>query len=158
MPKSGILDLENLMKEFNLPEQPPESKPIPLELESVDPSDPDSIVAATISKANYVLDLLLEKMQTDFSPRMAEASSLLINAINNSTTQLFTKQFNVEQLKLKIEGLKLREKQLALIAGAQASGNVGSQNIIFTDRETLLKFLKDGKNNQTQLIENKKEE
>jgi hypothetical protein len=140
------IDLDALAEEFNLPSVevlPPDVslKTTTIELSATNVDDPDKIIAQNISKANLLLDHVIREIDNgNFSPRMIEVASLLINAINGSTTQLYAKSFNEASLQLRIKALQLKEKQLGLLA---RDGNVKNQNLIITDRETVLKMLKD---------------
>lgn len=163
------LDFANLLEEFNLPEPTEdEIKKIKdvksevagevagMEVESVDPENPDLIVAKNIAKADAILNRLMQEMNDgNFSPRMVEVSGQIINAITNSTSLLYNKNFNLANIQLKIQQIKLKEKEIDLLAGRAIGGDTTNQNIIFTDRETILKYLKNEKN-QVLISENKK--
>ncbi len=157
------IDLDALAEEFNLPsvevlpieeksqlsttEEP--SRLSTVELSDTNIEEPDKIVAQNISKANLLLDYVIREIDNgNFSPRMVEVASLLINAINGSTTQLYAKSFNEASLQLRMKALQLKEKQLGLL---ERGGNVKNQNLIITDRETVLKMLKDAPD--TKLLE-----
>ena len=168
MSKEILLDVDNLLQEFNLPEPTEdEIKKIKdvksevagevagMEVESVDPENPDLIVAKNIAKADAILNRLMQEMNDgNFSPRMVEVSGQIINAITNSTSLLYNKNFNLANIQLKIQQIKLKEREIDLLAGRSA-GDTTNQNIIFTDRETILKYLKNEKN-QVLISENKK--
>ena len=120
-----------------------ETPAINMEVKNVDPEDPDHIIARNIAKADAILDKLMHEMDDgNFSPRMVEVSGQIINAITNSTSLLYNKNFNLANIQLKIQQIKLKEKEIDLLAGRAIGGDTTNQNIIFTDRETILKYLK----------------
>ena len=165
------LDFANLLEEFNLPEPTEdeikkvkkdvktETPAINMEVKNVDPEDPDHIIARNIAKADAILDKLMHEMDDgNFSPRMVEVSGQIINAITNSTSLLYNKNFNLANIQLKIQQIKLKEKEIDLLAGKALGGDTTNQNIIFTDRESVLKFLRGEKKESMKFIDVKKEE
>jgi hypothetical protein len=147
------LDLDALAEEINLPkdllEEPETYRMVPeMRIEKTDISEPDKIISNNISKANAILDHVMTQIENgDDSAKMIEAVSKLIDSINNSTSQLYGNQFNIANLQLKAKALQLKERQIGMI---EKTGGVKNQNVIFTDRETMLKMLKEA---DTKLIE-----
>lgn len=92
------IDLDNLITEFNLStevdpkEEPKKIKPkdglkssesVTMDLKPVDVNNPDEIVSSNVSKANAILEHIMKEMVAgNFSPRMAEVASLIINNVN----------------------------------------------------------------------------
>jgi hypothetical protein len=148
------LDLDNLMEEFNLPNPSIEEIPVidvpnVIDIQPTDIEDPDRLIATNISKANALLDHVIKEIDNgNFSPRMVEVAGQLINAINGSTSQLYTKSFNSATIKLKYDQLRLKERQIGLL---EKVGNVTNQNIIITDREHILRMLKDASEQPKQI-------
>jgi hypothetical protein len=135
-----MLDLDSLAAEFNIPKEAPviDASDV-IDVQPTEIDNPDKLVAQNISKANALLDYIIYEINNgNFSPRMAEVASMLINAINGSTTQLYTKSFNIATLQLKEKALQLKERQIGIL---EKTGGVKNQNIIVTDRETILRML-----------------
>jgi len=154
-----MLDLDNLLKEFDIPQasvidtEVIEVPPADLALKPTDISEPDKIISDTVSKANAILDHLMRVISSgeyapQFLPRMVEVASGILAVINDSTSQLYNKHFEIANLKLKIQALQLKERQLGII---EKTGGVGDRNIIISDRETILRMLKDEEPRQIDL-------
>ena len=145
------LDLENLMDEFNI-EHDTEQFRIDVEkcIENTNIEDPDTIVTENLGKANAILDRVITEMNNGgFSARLAEVSSQIMGVISTMTGQVYKKKLDLENLQMKRLMLELKMKSL------QIKDKTINQNIIITDRETILKFLNEDKQKQ---IENKKGE
>jgi hypothetical protein len=149
--KDMTLDIENLMDEFNI-EHDAEQFKVDVEdaIGNIDIDDPDKIVTENLGKANAILDrVILEMNNGGFSARLAEVSSQIMSVISSMTGQVYKKKLDIENLQMKRLMLELRMKSLKI------KDKSVNQNIIITDRETILRFLKDEKQKQ---IENMKGE
>jgi len=146
-----MLDLDNLMEEFNIPQSAVtdteviDIPPPDLSLKPTDISEPDKIISDTVSKASAILDHLMKVISSgdyapQFLPRMVEVASGILAVINDSTSQLYNKHFETANIRLKIQALQLKERQLGIL---ENTGGMGNKNIIFTDRESILRLLKD---------------
>jgi len=145
-----MIDLENLAKEFNI-ESDKEDFKIDIEknLDNIDIDDTDKILKGNLARANALLDrLILEMNAGNFSPRMVEVSSQVMGIISDISKQIHKKTVDFENLQLKRDMLELKIKSMR-IKGEKTV----NQNIIVTDRETLLKLLKEQKDKK--MIENK---
>lgn len=146
------LDRENLANEFNIDFDDNSSDNDNF---TIDINNPNEILKRNIERANSILDRILIEMESgNFSSRLAEVSSYLITSINNSVDSLYKKNYNDKDILLKERMVSLKEKEtlIKLKLMERKNDGVKNQNIIFTDRETILKVLKDGEN---KLIENK---
>lgn len=156
------LDRENLSNEFDMDFRldPSEALSV-LENGDVDVNNPNKIMENNIIKANQVLDRLLEEMNTgNFSPRMAEVASYMIANINSAIEIINKKNTQNCDLLLKEKMLSLKEKEtLVKLKILDKNTGVRNQNIIVTDRETILKMLKTDKTDKEvkKLIETKSE-
>jgi hypothetical protein len=79
---------------------------------------------------------------------MVEVAGLLINAINGSTSQLYSKSFEIANIHLKAKALRLKEKQINMIERTSSSGRA---NVVITDRETVLRMLRENDSEQKQI-------
>jgi len=114
-------------------------------------SDPDIILKDNIDRANRVLDRLELEMNTgNFSARMSEVAGQLINAVTNASSQILTDKYNMSYLQLRRSIVKLKEAEMRL--KIQPRGGILNQNIIVTDRESLLEFLGKGDIKQLQNV------
>ena len=147
-----MLDIDALAEEFNIPksvilDDGPNQPAI--NIKATDINDPDLIVANNISKANALLDHVIKEIESgNFSPRMVEVAGLLINAINGSTSQLYSKSFEIANIHLKAKALQLKEKQINMIERTSSSGRA---NVVITDRETVLRMLRENDSEQKQI-------
>jgi hypothetical protein len=143
----GMPDLNRrqLEEEFNMDRI--ENQPVtymPLD----DKEDPDEIIRANIERANNILDRVEEEMTNgNFSARLVEVAAKCMEAITNAVSQIQSTGYNLDYLQLKSRMVELKENELQYKIKNldKPKQNVGSQNIIFTDRETLLKALKNNK-------------
>ena len=123
------------------------SESVTMDLKPVDVNNPDEIVSSNVSKANAILEHIMKEMVAgNFSPRMAEVASLIINNVNVSTATIYAHRYNMANLNLKERQLDLKEREFAKISTKNPSDDPKSQNaIIITDRETVLKYLRSEK-------------
>lgn len=147
------IDLEALAKEFNMNDAPLNSCENTIDIESLNTDDlcnPDIVISTNINKANAILDRIIEEINSSgMSPRLGEVASQLIANINQAAGQIYTKKFDISTILLKHKMLQLKEREVKLkeITAKQNMGNGDgdtiNQNIIVTDRETVLKLLKE---------------
>lgn len=125
-------------------------------------SDPDLVISTNINKANAILDRIIEEInRSGMSPRLGEVASQLIATINQAASQIYTKEFDMSGLRIKHKMLELKErevrlKELTAIPNANGQGKTVNQNIIVTDRETVLRLLRDNKTQIKQIEDAKK--
>jgi hypothetical protein len=159
------VDLDALAHEFNMDidEALPAVEDITPEALIADRlSDPDLVISTNINKANAILDRVIEEInRSGMSPRLGEVAGQLIATINQAVSQIYTKEFDMSGLRIKHKMLLLKErevrlKELTTIPSGQ--GNTVNQNIIVTDRETVLRLLKDNKSQIKQIEDVKKGE
>lgn len=122
-----------------------------------DINNADSILAENIRKANILLDKVLEESQREgISARMAEVGSYLVNAITVAVEKVYTKNFQNSSLQTKYRMLNLKERELEFKLRAlelQIGRPSVQNNVIIADREAVLKFLRENREERQKLIE-----
>ena len=133
------LNRQGLSEEFDL--EKVENQPIvPLYEEG---EDPDEIIKKNIDRANRILDQVEDELVNgNFSARLVEVASKTMDSITNAVSQIQSTVYNNDYLQLKARVIELKEEELEYKVKNLKKPNVGSQNIIFTDRESVLKALK----------------
>lgn len=162
------VDLDALAQEFNMNVDEALSSADDISIEDLVAnrlSDPDLVISTNINKANAILDRIIEEINSSgMSPRLGEVASQLIATINQAASQIYTKEFDMSGLRIKHKMLELKErevrlKELTAIPNANGQGKTVNQNIIVTDRETVLRLLRDNKTQIKQIEDaNKKGE
>jgi len=156
------VDLDALAQEFNMNMDDALSSiddtPIDIVSLSADSlSNADEVISTNINKANAILDrVILEINRAGMTPRLGEVASQLITTINQAAGQIYTKEFDMSGLRIKHKMLELKEREVKvkeLVAKINKPSTI-NQNLIVTDRESLLKLLKDNKN-EIKMLENK---
>jgi len=147
------LDIKRLDEEFNIESIEKDAKEIKQDLENIEVSDnPQEILKDNIARANRILNMVEKTMESrekgGFSAALVEVAGQLINSVTNSANQIIASQYNEQFIDIKQQiidlkaiELKIRAKQLDL----RRNGGVTKQQIIVTDRESIMKILKDGK-------------
>lgn len=144
----ATLNMEGLSNEFEVEFTDYE----PEQDDSVLTDDTETIIRKNIMRANTLLDKVEHEIYNgSFSARLIEVAGQLINSVSQATANLNLSQYNAEYLQLRNRLLELERVKVSI---KQNSGGVTNQNIIVTDRETVLKMLEEGK---TPLLEDKKE-
>jgi hypothetical protein len=144
------INKRKLSEEFNL-----EPIDIPIDVENVTPKpvsvrDPIQILYNNIDRANKLLDILDRQVDDGIESRQIEVAAKMIETINSAVEKIFTNQIEYDMLSLKDKmlGLKQREldikEKMGLLSGAQ---KVNQQNILITDRESILKVIREKKEN-----------
>lgn len=117
--------------------------------------NPNEWIEKNIEKANKLLDKVIHESENgNFSPRMAEVGSLLVNSINIAFEKINTKKMGESSLQIKRDLLKLKERELDIKERSLDRPQFQQNNILFTDREAVLKFLK---GEQNRMLENNKD-
>ena len=109
-------------------------------------SNPDQILSDNIERANRILDVLENDARESqkISARKAEVMAQLINSVTNAANSIITDEYNKEYLHLRNNVLRLKEKEIQIKQiGSGRSGT--TQQILVTDRESILKILREGK-------------
>lgn len=117
--------------------------------------DPDDILYKNIQRANNLLDTLQENISNGNSePRMFEVAGQLINAITTASSSIVGVTQHDDDMEYKQKWLEFKEKELAVKQAAKAvkgggkegiEGGYQQNNIIVSDRESLIQFLKSNK-------------
>ena len=112
----------------------------------------DGIIKANIDRANNMLDRVEDEMDNgNFNARMVEVFAKLVDSVTNAATQIQSSAYNSDYLVLKEKLASLKELEVRAkvknITSSAGTTEIGSQqNIIVTDRESILKVLQEGKN------------
>jgi hypothetical protein len=108
-------------------------------------TNPDLILSDNIVRANRILDILEQNAweTKKISARSAEVMAQLINAVTNAANSIISDEYNKAYLQIRNNVLRLKEKEIQIkqIGG----GRSGTQQILVTDRESIIKILKEGK-------------
>lgn len=138
------LDRNKLNEEFNLEKienQPLE--PFPYN----EDEDPDVIIRNNIERANRILDTVEDELLNgNFSARLVEVASKMIDSVSTAVSQIQSTAYNEDYLQLRGRMVELKEREIDHKVKQVSSGqSVRNQNIIFTDRESVLKALRSNK-------------
>jgi hypothetical protein len=105
------------------------------------------VINENIRKANEILDLCQREMLNgNFNARLVEVASFIINSVNAAAAQLILNKNANKSLQIKERMVLLKSKELHLREKYLENKNnedTGSQRLIITDRETILKYLKE---------------
>ena len=113
----------------------------------------DGIIKANIERANNMLDRVEDEMDRgNFNSRMVEVFSKLVDSVTTAASQIQSSSYNSDYLVLKEKLAALKEievkakvKNITSGGGTHKTEIENQQNIIVTDRESILKVLKEGK-------------
>jgi len=107
--------------------------------------NPDRIIEENINKANVVLDaIILEIESGNATARMAEAASLLVNAVTNAVDKIYNKSFGLENLLVKNRMVELKDKELDIKKSVKDKGEkITESKLIVADRETIMEIIKE---------------
>lgn len=149
-----IINDRKLQDEFNL-----EGIDIPKEFQEPEfsaplPRDPVEIIYKNLEKANKFLDKLWEKTVSEgIDSRMVEVAAKMVAEISIGAEKIFTNKLEYDRLFLKGKVVDLKQKELEIREklGMISSGTPRNQNILITtDRESILKVLREKKQEETQ--------
>ena len=157
------LDRKSLAEELDLP-----IEDVPIETfrevlnKAKEVPNPDNVLSTVIEKAGVFLDMVeRESVNGNMSARMMEVGNQILNTLitaTNSMVDNYSKNFNDEmkqvrlkqrdrELDQKDKELEIKEyfyKQKLQLENGQQSNT--TNNILVTDRESLLKYLNQGGN------------
>jgi hypothetical protein len=104
--------------------------------------NPNQWIEDNIKKANKLLDKVLQESDAgNFSPRMVEVGSLLINSITIAYEKILSKKMGETSLQIKKNMLLLKERELNIKEKMLKMPMNQQNNIIVADREAILKLL-----------------
>lgn len=155
------LNMDNLEKNLGLNEYDtaivtPKSE-IDTFMETVPGIDEDAIINQNIERANRVLDRIEDEMDRgNFNARMVEVFSKLIDSVTTAASQIQSSSYNNDYLVLKQKLAELKEMEVKHKVQGLIKGNTQidtQQNIIVTDRESILEIIKGNKNKGIELDE-----
>jgi hypothetical protein len=107
---------------------------------NTDRVDPKVALEENIEKANNILDLVIAEVANgNFSARLVEVAGQIINSITNASKEMITGSHNVAYLQLREKMLELKRVEIEM--KKTKSQRPTNQNIIISDRESILKFL-----------------
>lgn len=149
------LDFKSLEQEFDL---------VPVENKNVDEirdreialdnqGDADNIIRLNIERANFFLDLAEQEFQNGaVNARTLEACSRLISEVTNAANSLKNIEIQKQTLDLKERTLDLKDFEIKNKLSKDNSGgsltNITNNNVVVTDRESLLKMLSDNEDEE----------
>lgn len=138
------LNMNNLDDEFNLPSIDNRTGLI----QNKNDDDPVEIIKDNINRANEILDLVHDQLtRGNITARLVEVASDLINGITASAKELSNDTLQKDGLQLKEKMIRLKEREVVIKEKKVVRGSgVVNQNIIVSNREDLLKFIKEEKN------------
>ena len=133
------LNRKNLSEEFNLEYVEAEIEEVQGEMTG--PNIPDQVLFANIIRANRILDKIENEFENNnFSARLCEVAGQLINSVTTATSQVMTDSYNKEYLQIRQDLVKLKEREVKI--KQLSAGTPRSQNLIVTDRESIMKILR----------------
>ena len=141
------LDIDNLEESFGLTGDVKEKAPSEIDtfMESVPIPDEDDIIKSNIDRANRMLDRVEDEMDRgNFNARMVEVFAKLVDSVTSAASQIQSSAYNNDYLILRQKLAELKEMEVKAKVKGLAKGNtqIGSQNIIMSDRESILKLIK----------------
>jgi len=106
--------------------------------------DPDNIIYTNIDRANRLLDKIEEDMENASSARLYEVAAQLINAITTASSSIVGTSVHADEMEYKQRILDLKEREVAVKEAIGTNKNTKTvNNMIVTDRESLLKMIND---------------
>jgi len=133
------LNRKNLSEEFDLEYVEAEIEEVKEEIRG--PNIPDQILFANILRANRILDKIETELDNNnFSARICEVASQLINSVTAATSQVMSEEYNKAYLQIRQDLVKLKEREIKI--KQLAASTPRSQNLIVTDRESIMKILR----------------
>ena len=140
---NNMLDRNNLQDEFDMKPLEDEVKDISTKLAD----DPIDALKDNIDRANDILDILEREMRSgNLSARMAEVSGQLINSVTNASKEIMSGINYSKYLKIREKMVTLKEMEIQI--KERQLKKPSSQNIIVTDRESVLRLLEDRSNEE----------
>ena len=144
----------NITPSSSLPPTLPSEKELALSSKEVVADlkdDPDDIIYTNIDRANRMLDRIEEEVESQGSARMFEVAAQLINAITQASSSIVGTSQHADELEYKQRILDLKEREVAVKEAIGTSKNDPKtvNNMIVTDRESLLKMINDNEDAPT---------
>lgn len=140
MTKELVLDRDNLQEEFDM--DPLEQEMVSLTKSLSD--DPIDSLKDNVDRANDILDMVESELESgNFSARLAEVAGQLINSVTNASKEIIS-SINYQKY-LQIRESLVELKRIEIENKNKQSKIPSSQNIIITDRESVLRFLEENK-------------
>lgn len=137
----SVLNRKNLAEELNMDFSETEvytDTQDDVQLDLYSPTE--EIIRNNIARANRILDRVeFEIDNGNFQPRLVEVAGQLINAVSTAVANLNLNIYNSQYLQLKNRMVSLKEVEIRMKEGTLNKPT--NQNIIVTDRETILKML-----------------
>ena len=144
----------NIIPSSSLPPTLPSEKELALETKDIVEDlkdDPDDIIYTNIDRANRMLDRIEEEVENAGSARMFEVAAQLINAITQASSSIVGTNQHADELEYKQRILDLKEREVAVkeAIGTNNSSTKTVNNMIVTDRESLLQMINDNDDKPT---------
>lgn len=140
------LNRNGLADEFNIENIETEVKQMVKQFNESDHANIEEILVQNVNRANRVLDRIEHEINNgNFNARISEVASQLINSVTNAASQISSDRYNTNYLQIRKSIVQLEKMKLDLKRGESGNSKITSQNIIVTDRESLLNLLKENK-------------
>lgn len=145
------LNRNRLQEEFNL--DPNEIEREAEEITKKINEDPVESLKENIARANFIADYVEREIANgNLSARMVEVLGQIINSVTNANKEIISSVYGHRYLQLREKMLDLKSREIDI--KEQKNRRPTNQNIIVTDRESVLKMLED---NRQEKQENKEE-
>ena len=136
------LNRDKLSEVFNVEKVEKEVAELPESMDSA-----EDIIKDNIVRANRILDNVEHELENgNLNARMVEVASKLIDSVTNAASQIQNHSYNEDYLLLREKLVELKrietEQKVRLAAGGS---NTTNQNIIVTDRQSILDILNNKK-------------
>lgn len=123
--------------------------------------DAEKILHDNIQRANRLLDTVESEVSDgQINARLFEVAAQLINAITSATTSITGNIFHDQKHEYNMKMLEVKEREVAvkqaMTGGSMPSGS-STNNLLVTDRESLLKLLK-GEGEEEKVVNSQPEE
>jgi hypothetical protein len=114
--------------------------------------DAEESLEKNIKKANIILDIVYNELTNgNFSARLVEVASQMLNAVTNASKEILSTNNYEKYLQVRNKMVELKRAEIELKKSKSDKPN--SQNIIVTDRESILQILNNEKPKQIAIKE-----
>ena len=112
----AVFNSDKIAKEFDLDDALDTLKDLRTQLETCENvENPNEILKSNIDRANRLLDKIEEAIeQGAIEPRLFEVAAQLINVSTQTANSMVTNSLGFENVRLKEEGLVIKEKEIDL--------------------------------------------
>lgn len=151
MPRNNELDLQGLDEIFadtNEADREIEEKTVDFDT-GIDYDDAIDALKKNIYNANQLLEKIQHEMNNgNFSARLAEVASGIINSVTQSSKEILSDKNYGEYMEVRKALVQLKAKEIEIREQRQVRGPTNQTNVLVTSREDLLKVLESKKPRQ----------